>query len=269
MQIYEYALGGNTIFFTRHFSTCTENCHPSRYRCRAHVAKEPTEESGQPSDNDHEKVKELKHRLEGDWERSGDVSLELLLACRQIYNEAVLVPFSDNEFGVDSNRFTSDDSNRINFLRDLIPDQRRAISALHIRGYMGSGFVQQQTKSMSGLRNPKLSFDWNMMAIRHSPDLLLTTLEEHFDASGASLFAAAILQAVDITINLTVCFRDVQAVLTQDKELVGWVEGKRALLLAKQTPVARTRRAGTVASQPTRSSERIRAQREKADASTE
>lgn len=278
MQIYEYALGGNTIFFDRHHSTCTDMCHPNRYRCRAHIAEEPTEESGQLSGHDHEQVKEFQDPVESDWERSGDVSLKLLLTCRQIYNEAFLVPFSNNDFGLNSDAIITDDYNRMFFLRDLIPDQIRAISTLHIRGTMRFGYVQLQTKSMSGLRRLKLSFDFNMMAIRDSPDLLMAALEERFDASGASLFVAVNLQAVDITINLTVFFRDVQAIKAQGKEIVEWVESKRVLLLTRPTPVlrtrraetvVRTRRAETVVSQPTRVSERIRAQREKEKASAE
>lgn len=268
MRIYGYALGGNTIFFRRHGSTCTDKCHPNRYRCRAHVAEESSGEEALKHSGD-EQVKESKHRPEHDWERSGGLDLELLLTCRQIYNEALLVPFSTNDFGVHSTWSTSNNHTMILFLRDLIPDQIRAISTLHIRGMVRHGFVQQHVKALSGLRRLKLSFDWNMMAIRGSPDLLMATLEKHFETSGVIMFAMANLQTVDFTINLTVFFRDVQAVLAQEKELVDWIESNRALLLAKQTPTVSRRRAGIVAPQPTRVSERIRAQRAKAKASDE
>jgi hypothetical protein len=248
MQIYEYALGGNTIFFDPHPSTCTDTCHPNRYRCRAQVAEEPTEESGQPSDHNNEQVKELQHRPANNWKPSGDVSLELLLTCRQIYNEAVLVPFSGNEFGTNINLFMPDDRVMIPFLRNLVPDQIRAISALHIRGVTRYGFVLQHVKALSGLRRLKLSFDWNMMHIRRSPDLLMAELEDHFETSHVDMFATGSLQTVDFTIDLTVFLHDVQAAMAQAKELVDWVESKQALLLTKQTPVAHNQRAGTVTS---------------------
>jgi hypothetical protein len=269
MQIYEYALGGNTILFQPHHSICTDTCHPSRYRCRAHVAKALTEESGQPSDHDHEQVKVSQRRPENDWKRSGDVSLNLLLTCRQIYNEAVLVPSSNNDFGLNSNLFTSYNLTNILFLRDLIPEQIRAISTLHIRGIVRYGLVQQHIKVLSGLRRLKLSFDWNTNAIRHSPDLLMAAREDRFETSGVGLFAKARLQTVDFKIDLTVFLHDVQAVLAQEKELVDWVESKRAILLKNQTPVVSKRRAAPEAPQPLRTSARIRAQKEKAKASTE
>jgi hypothetical protein len=58
-------------------------------------------------------------------------------------------------------------------------------------------------------------------------------------------------------------------VLAQEKELVDWVESKRAILLKNQTPVVSKRRAAPEAPQPLRTSARIRAQKEKAKASTE
>lgn len=259
MRIYEYVLGGNTIFFDRHHSPCTNKCHRNRYRCRAHVAEEDTNEARRKSES--KQVKESQYRADDDWERSGDVDLELLLTCRQVYNETVLVPFSANEFGLSSNYFTSDDRTKILFLRDLISDQSRAISTLHIRGTVSHGFVQQHIKSMFSLRNLKLSFDWNLMVIEDSPDLLMAALEERFDASGVSMFAMANLQTVEITINLTVCFRDVQAVMAQEDELVAWIESKRAHLLTRQSPVARTQRAVVLAGQQLRTSKRIKSQK--------
>jgi hypothetical protein len=119
------------------------------------------------------------------------------------------------------------------------------------------------------LRRLKLSFDWDMLATRDMPGLLMTALEDRFEKSGVSMFAMTNIQTVDFTIDLTVFFQDVEAVLAQERELVDWVESKRALLLAKQTPVARTRRTGIVPSQPTRASGRIRAQKAKAKASDE
>lgn len=68
---------------------------------------------------------------------------------------------------------------------------------------------------------------------------------------------------------MTVFFRQVKAVMAQKKELVDWVESKRALLLTRQSPVARTCRAGSEAPQMLRTSERIRAQKEKADVNYE
>jgi len=268
IQIYEYALGGNTIFFRPHKSTCTAHCHPNRYRCRAHVAKEPTEASSQPSD--HEQVKESQHRPKSDWESAGDVSLELLLTCRQIYNEAVLIPFSHNDFGLNSNQFAPDERTRILFLRDLIPDQSRAISTLHIQSAVRHGLVLQDNKKLSGLRRLQLSFDWNIMwETRGSPQFLMTALEDRFDASGVSMFAMGNFQTVEIAIDLTVHLQHVQAVMAQKDELVAWVESKRALLLTKPTPVARTSRAASEATQSLRFSARIRAQREKEKTSDE
>jgi hypothetical protein len=114
---------------------------------------------------------------------AGDVSLNLILTCRQVYNEAVLVPISVNEFGLSSNWFMTDRLVKIFFLRDLIPDQSRAISTLHIRGVLRHGCVQQHIKALSGLRRLKLSFDSDMMAIRNMPDLLMTTLEDRSEKS--------------------------------------------------------------------------------------
>jgi hypothetical protein len=214
-------------------------------------------------------VKESQYHSKSEWEHFGGVSLEMLLTCRQIHNEAVLVPFSANEFGIHSGWSTSDNRTKILFLRDLIPDQRRAITTLHIRGNVRYGFVKQHITSMPGLRRLRLSFDWNMMSIRNSPDLLMAALEDRFENSGVSMFAMAKLRTVDFTIDLTVFSGDVQAVLAQEKELIDWVESKRVLLLTKRTPVARTRRAGAFAAQPTRVSECIRAQRGKGKTSTE
>jgi hypothetical protein len=269
MQIYKYALGGNTIFFHPHHSTCTDKCHRNRYRCRAHVAKNPTGKFSNPSgrDYDYKQVEESYYLPESDWEPSGEVSLELLLTCRQIYNEAVLVPFGANEFGLNSNLFTSGNRTRMTFLRDLIPDQSRAISTLQISGVMKKQFDQQQWQqqqitSMSGLRRLKLSFDWKVVAaISHSPDLLIPALDDLFEASGLSIFAMAKLQTVDITIALTVYPCDVKTVMAQGGELVAWIKSKRALLLTRQRPLARAHRADAQASQPQRISERIRAQR--------
>jgi len=108
-----------------------------------------------------------------------------------------------------------------------------------------------------------------MMAIRGSPDLLMGALEDRFDDSGVSMFAMANLKTADITIELTVFSGDVEAVMAQEKELVDWMEGKRALLLTKQNPVARTRRAAVVGGQQLRISDRIKSQREKTKASAE
>jgi hypothetical protein len=222
------------------------------------------------SDHDHEQVKESEHRPKSDWESAGNVSLELLLTCRQIYNEAVLVPFSHNDFGLNSKLFTPDDRTRILFLRDLIPDQSQAISTLHFQSAMRHGFFLQDIKALSSLKRLKLSFGWNVRReTRGSPHLLMARLGNRFNASGVSVFAMPNLQTVEIAIELTVYLHDVQAVMAQGDEIVAWVESKRALLLTKKAPMASRRRAGTVASQPSRISERIRAQKEKAKASDE
>lgn len=268
MRIYEYALGGNTIFFDTHPSPCTNKCHRNRYRCRAYVAEEDSSEEVERKSGP-EQVKESKHYRSGDWKPASDVSLELLLTCREFYNEAVLVPFTANEFGLLSDWFVRDGRVKILFLRDLIPDQSRAISTLHIRGRVRCGFVQQHVKALSGLKTLKVSFDWNMATDRESSDVLMDVLARRFDASGLGMLATANLQTVDITVDLTVFSPNMQAVMAQKDELVDWLEGKRALLLAKQSPVARTRRAGTVPSQPSRISKRIQAQREKAETSIE
>ena len=183
------------------------------------MAKEETSEDAKGKSGP-EQVKKSQHRPEDDWERSGNVDLKLLLTCRQVYNEAVLVPFSANEFGLPGNRFTFDDRTKILFLRDLIPDQTRAISALHIRGRLLYGPVQQHITSMSSLRHLKPTLDWNMMAIRDSPDLLMGALEDRFNDSGIRMFAMANLKTVDITIELTVFSGDVEAFMAQEKELV-------------------------------------------------
>lgn len=219
MRIYEYALGGNTIFFDTHDSPCTNKCHRNRYRCRAYVAEEETRKEDQ-SKSEPEKVIESRHRAGSEWEPLSDVSLELLLTCRQIYNKAVLVPFSANEFGLDRNWFVSDGLVKILFLRDLIPEQSRAISTLHIRGVMRRGFVQQHIKALSGLRRLKLSFDWNLTINREPPSILMDALEHRFDISGVGMFALAHLHTVDFTIDLTVFNHDVQAVMAQEDELV-------------------------------------------------
>jgi len=127
----------------------------------------------------------------------------------------------------------------------------------------------QHIKSMSGLRRLILSFDWSMIAISHSPDLLMATLRDRFDASDVSMFAMANLQTVEIAIWLTVSLPDVESVMAQGKELADWVESKRALLLTRESPVARTRRAGSEAPQMLRNSELIRAQKEQTDATSQ
>jgi hypothetical protein len=151
-------------------------------------------ESGKRSSN--EQVKESQRRLEGTWEPAGDVDVDLLLTCRQVYNEAVLVPFSANDFGFDSDLSRSDGSTKILFLRlrDLVPDHSRTISTLHIyrttrRGH--AEFVQQHINALSGLRTLKLRFDWDMLDIQGSPGPLMAALEDRFDASGVSIFATA------------------------------------------------------------------------------
>ena len=211
-------------------------------------------------------MKVLQRRPRSDWKPSGDVSLELLLTCHQIYNEAVLVPFSANDFGLNSKLFTSGNRTNILFLRDLSPDQSRAISTLHIRGVVKYRFfqqqwLQQQIASMSGLRRLKLSFGWSMTINRESHSVLVNALERRFDNSGINMFALANLQKVDIMIDLTVFHHDVEVVMAQGKELFDWVESKRALLLTRQSPVAPAHRAGTEAPQALRILERIRAQK--------
>lgn len=61
--------------------------------------------------------------------------LQLLLACRQIYNEAVLVPLSANEFGQHSGSFESASELHRDtpFPRNLALDQSIAISILYFR----------------------------------------------------------------------------------------------------------------------------------------
>lgn len=97
----------------------------------------------------------------------------------------------------------------------------------------------------------------------------MAALEDRFEASGVSIFAMANLQKIEIMVGLTVFFRDVKAVMAREKELVDGAETKRTLLLTRQSPVARNRRVAASHSQPQRFSERIRAHREKAEASTE
>jgi hypothetical protein len=125
-------------------------------------------------------------------------------------------------------------------------------------------FVQQHINALSGLRKLKLTFDWSMMGIKGSPDQLVAALEDRFDASGVSMFATADLQTVEIKMELTVFYLDVQAAMEKKDELVAWLEGKRDLLLTKQSPVRRTRRAAAAAGQTLRVSQRIQAQKEKA-----
>lgn len=268
MRIYEYALGDNIIFFDTHDSACTNKCHRNRYRCRAYIDEQSSEESSQESES--EQVKELQSPPEETWEPSGDVDLDLLLTCRQNYNEAVLVPFSANEFGLDIDWFTSYGSTKILFLRDLIPDQSRAISTLHVRGAFRCApynFVQQHISALSGLRRLKLIFDVDMTDIRGAPDHLINALEECFDESGVSIFAMAQLQAVDVKMDLTVFYRDVEAVMGQKLELIDWVASKRAFLLTRQSPPRR--RVGRSVPHTLRISERIRAQREDAENTAE
>ena len=195
------------------------------------------------------------------------MDLDLLLTCRQIYNESVLVPFSASFFSHDSDEFRSDGRTKLLFLRDLIPDQSRAISTLQLRSTTRPWqveFVQQHINTLSGLRKLILTFDWNMMGIKESPDQLVAALEDRFDATGVSMFATANLQTVEIKIGQTVSYLDVQAVMEQKDELIAWIEGKRDFLLTKQSPVRRTRHAAVAAGQTLRVSQRIQAQKEKA-----
>ena len=74
-------------------------------------------------------------------------------------------------------------------------------------------FVQQHINALSGLGKLKLTFDWNMMGIKGSPDQLVGALEDHFHAAGVSMFATANLQTVEIKIELTVFYLDVEAVM--------------------------------------------------------
>jgi hypothetical protein len=220
-------------------------------------------ESGKRSSN--EQVKESQRRPEGTWEPAGNVDVDLLLTCRQIYNEAVLAPFSANDFGLDSYLSRSDGRTKILFLRDLVPDQSRTISTLHIYGTTRrghAGFVQQHINTLSALRTLKLRFGWDMMDIQGSPGQLMAALEDRFDASGVSIFATANLQTIDVKIGVTVFHRDVQAITERKEELVDWMGSKRDLLLTRQSPVRRTRRAAAVTEQTLPISQRIQARKE-------
>jgi hypothetical protein len=190
--------------------------------------------------------------------------LQLLLACRQIYNETVLVPFSANEFGHDSDRFESTlkRHNTTCFPRDLTPAQSRAISTLHIWGAGHCGFVQQHINALSGLKRLVMGFSWNLLDVQELPGLLMETMEDRFGATGVSVFARTNLETVEMKIYLTVSSRDLRAVMAQKDELEDWLESKTILLLKKAKPVASVRGSSTAVGQAVRSSERIRAQRE-------
>jgi hypothetical protein len=197
--------------------------------------------------------------------------LQLLLACRQIYNETVLVPFSANKFGHDSDRFESalKCSNITSFPRDLTPDQSRAISTLHIWGAGHCGFVQQHINALSGLKRLVMGFSWNLLDIEGLPGLLMKTMEDRFGATGVSVFARTKLETVEMKINLTVSSRDLRAVMARKDELKDWLESKRILLLKRAKPVASVRDSSTAVGRAVRSSERIRAQRERVRTSDE
>lgn len=260
MRIYEYALGGNTIVFKVRNTACRNRQHDrwkshcKAYRCKAYVGKELSEEReerlGDKSVFYIRPAREAQYRSAGTWEYADSISLELLLVCRQIYNEAVLVPFRANDFGLPDNKIElgllsrrkSDDRQMV-FLLDLIPEQSRAISTLHLRGPSGCRFDQKDLEALSGLKRLKLGFDWNMKKIKELPDRLLEALEEQFDDSGASRLTTVNFQTVDITVELTVLYHDVGPVVAQRKELLDWVESKRSLLLAGQNPVVPNRRA--------------------------
>jgi hypothetical protein len=70
-------------------------------------------------------------------------------------------------------------------------------------------------------------------------------------------------------INLTVSSRDLRAVMARKDELKDWLESKRILLLKRAKPVASVRDSSTAVGRAVRSSERIRAQRERVRTSDE
>lgn len=185
------------------------------------------------------------------------MNLKLLLVCRQIYNEAVLIPFSADDSAYLRDRFlyrkphfdqsdseSDDGENRdfhwMLFLRDLVPDQRRAISTLSIKGYVRHKFDQRNIDALSGLKHLKVALKWDMMSIQDKPDRLIHALDaRHERVLGIPMFASANLKKVEIVVELTVWHLDMQAITDQSKQLADWVEGKRAFLLSDQSGLER------------------------------
>lgn len=244
MRIYEYAMGGKTIVPDLRFSPCNNNCHPGRYRCHAWVPKSWLEDKLDDRLSSLEQVSEQNELVtcfSEPWEWYGDYyGFDLLLVCRRIYNEAVLVPFRANDFGFYSKRFEywhrerpEDTFYSMTFLRDLVPEQRQAISTLCIRGAVKYRFKQQDIDALSGLRYLKLGLNYSLTRIQEAPKKLIEAVEDHFNSGGLTMFRSVALKEVEIVAELSVWHDDGEAVLAQSKELAEWVESKRALLLSK------------------------------------
>jgi hypothetical protein len=177
-----------------------------------------------------------------------DIDLDMLFTCRQIYNEARLVPFKDNEFGF------SDDDTRLElgpahgdqpepwlhpgpwfqpllFVRDLAPAQGRSINSPYLSRSMMYTFTERDIEALPNLKRLRLRLDWYVRGVELPLQQLLKTLDGHFASSGIDMFAKLRLESVEIALQLKVLWTIAGSVKLMRKDILTWVDGKQKRLL--------------------------------------
>jgi hypothetical protein len=171
-----------------------------------------------------------------------DINLHMLLTCHQIYNEARLVPFKDNEFGFSDDKIRPERGpaerdqegpwlQPLLFLRDLVPAQSRSINSLYLSSSMMDTLMERDIQALPNLRRLRLRLDWYVRGVELPLQQLVKTLDGHFTSSGIEMFAKLRLESVEIALKLKVLSTIVDSVNLMRKDIITWVDGKQKRLL--------------------------------------
>jgi hypothetical protein len=158
------------------------------------------------------------------------LNLPLLRVCRQIYNEARLLPFVANEFKIPCHLVEPND-----VMRDLAIEQYHAITNLHVEGL--ALHSQDEDEDIIGtlpnLERLKLDLwlDWSMTRIEKSPDVLFVDLENIFVSSSIGGLASSKLKLLELTLELQVLESDMAFFQENMDGMRAWLEKKRSRIL--------------------------------------
>lgn len=204
-KIYQYVLGDMTVSFEERETQC-DHCgdpeqHPNAYRCVARV-------------------------VSGGFE----LSLSMLRVCRQIYNEARLLPFGANQFKIPC-KFVEP----FDFMRDLVPEQSRAITNLDVEDLTLHSLDEDEAFNGT-LPSPErlrldLWLDWSTTRNEKSPAALFVDLENIFVSSSVGLLASSRLQHLEFTLELHVLESDMTFFEENMDEIRAWLEKKKTSML--------------------------------------
>lgn len=180
-RIYSLVLGGNSI----HIVFLSVSYRPDRIQhtlCRAEMS-DADFVRAYKADGDMEDPKDCEVRHDrcvpkGEWWMPSDMpklSLALLRTCRQIYKEAALLPYAENEF-IFGPRFEPL-HNCSDFVASLLATQRRAIKTLTFlnTNLTDNNLNATAVKSMTGVRKLTAIYDHTVSFLgnlRLSPDIM-------------------------------------------------------------------------------------------------